>query len=78
LQVFFREGVSLVAAGLGVGILAAIAVGRLLSTLLFGITPTDPVAALATLAILIGAGLGAACIPAFRASKVDPIEVLRA
>ncbi len=77
-QLFFREGVSLVAAGLGVGILAAIAVGRLLSTLLFGITPTDPVAALATLAILIGAGLGAACIPAFRASKVDPIEVLRA
>jgi ABC-type antimicrobial peptide transport system permease subunit len=77
-QLFFREGVYLVATGLGVGILGAIAVGRLLSTLLFGITPADPVAAFATLAILIGAGLGATCIPAFRASKVDPIEVLRA
>jgi predicted lysophospholipase L1 biosynthesis ABC-type transport system permease subunit len=76
-RLFFREGALLVAMGLGAGILAAIAIGRLLRTLLFGVTPADPIAALATLAILITAGLGATCIPALRASKVDPVQVLR-
>jgi ABC-type antimicrobial peptide transport system permease subunit len=76
-RLFFREGALLVAMGLGAGILAAIAIGRLLGTLLFGVTPADPIAALATLAILITAGLGATCIPALRASKVDPVQVLR-
>jgi ABC-type antimicrobial peptide transport system permease subunit len=78
LRLFLKEGAVLVGVGAGVGIVAALAVGRLLTAILFDVTPADPLSAALAFSMLVLVGLGAACIPALRASRVDPIEVLRA
>jgi ABC-type antimicrobial peptide transport system permease subunit len=78
LRLFLREGAILVSVGASIGIVAALAVGRLLGAILFDVTPADPLSATVAFAMLVLVGLGAACIPALRASRVDPIEVLRA
>ena len=78
MRLFLKEGAMLVGAGVLVGIVAALAVGRLLSTILFNIAPADPASAVFSLLLLALIGLGAACIPALRATQVDPVEVLRA
>jgi ABC-type antimicrobial peptide transport system permease subunit len=72
-----RESLLLVAVGVGVGLATALATTRLVSTLLFGLTPTDPLTiALATL-LMIGAAAIAGYLPARRASRVDPLVALR-
>jgi len=75
---FVREGAALTLAGLGAGLAGAVAAGRWMSSLLFGVTPADP----ATLAIVVCALAGAAAcatyVPARRAAGVDPSDALRA
>ncbi len=75
---FVREGAALTAIGLAAGLAGAVAAGRWISTLLFGVTPADP----ATLAIvactLAGAAACATYVPARRAAAVDPNEALKA
>jgi len=78
IRLFLKDGALLVSVGLVIGIVAALAVGRLLSAILFEVTPADPLSVAVSVAMLGLLGLGAACIPALRASKVDPVEVLRA
>jgi predicted permease len=78
MSLFLREGAMLVGAGVLVGIVVALAVGRLLGAILFDITPADPTSVAFTLLLLVLIGLGAACIPALRATRVDPVDVLRA
>jgi predicted permease len=78
LRLFLKEGALLVGAGAAVGIVVALVVGRLLSAILFDVTSADPLSATVAFAVLALVGLGAACVPALRASKTDPIEVLRA
>jgi ABC-type antimicrobial peptide transport system permease subunit len=78
IRLFLKDGALLVSVGLMIGIVAALAVGRLLSAILFEVTPADPLSVAVSIAMLGLLGLGAACIPALRASKVDPVEVLRA
>jgi putative ABC transport system permease protein len=76
-QLVVGEGSRLVAGGLVLGAIVAVLVGRLLQTLLFDVTPSDPVA-LAVAAIAFGAVALAAClVPAYRASRVDLMESLR-
>jgi len=71
------EGSKLVTAGLLLGAAAAVLVGRLLQTLLFDVTPADPLA-LGIAAVAFGAVALAACLlPAVRASRVDLMESLR-
>ena len=77
-MLFLKQGVVLVLIGAGVGIVGAFAAGRLLSSILFQIAPADPLAAVVTLLLLIAVGIAAVYIPAQRASKVDPVEALRA
>ena len=73
-----RQGLGLAAIGLALGIPAAIAGSRLLTSLLFGVTGTDP-AVLAGVALLVTSVALAACwIPAWRATQVAPTEALRA
>ena len=66
------------AIGIAIGIVGALAMSRLLSSLLFGGTPTEPLTYLMVTAILAGSALVASWVPAHRATRVDPRESLRA
>ena len=72
-----RETIVLVAAGLGIGVPAALLLSRYVSTQLFGVKPTDIGAAAAALVILSVVAAGAGFLPARRASEIDPIQALR-
>ncbi len=72
-----RETMVLVAAGLAIGIPAALAVSKYVSTQLFGVKATDIASAAAALIILAVVAAGAGFLPARRASTIDPIQALR-
>lgn len=73
-----RQAVVLLAAGLGIGAVGALAFGNALAGLLYDVAPHDPVS-LATAALLLGAAsLAASCVPARRAARVDPVKALAA
>ena len=71
------RGAALVAVGSALGIAAALASTQVLSTLLYGVERTDPLAMLGAVAVLLGVGVIAAYVPARRASLTDPATVLR-
>jgi predicted permease len=71
------ESMSLVGVGALVGIAASVAAGRLLTTLLFGLAPGDPLAVIAALASLLAVAGIAGYLPARQAARVDPIRALR-
>ena len=72
-----REIAVLVAAGIAIGLPAAVAGGRLVGKLLYGVSGTDPVSEAAAVAVLIAAGLLAGYLPARKASRIDPLTALR-
>jgi len=77
LKLVIGEGGRLTLIGLGIGILGAVALTRFMKSLLFGVTPTDPIV-LAAVALLMTAVVSLACLmPAIRAIKVDPLLALR-
>ena len=77
LKLIFRSGMLLVTIGLTVGLVAALALTRLMSSLLFEVSPTDPITFGAVVFCVIVAALLACYIPARRATKVDPLIALR-
>jgi predicted permease len=77
-RMFIRQGVGLAGIGAIGGLGAAVALTRLMSSLLFGISPLDPVTYLAVSLVLIGAAAIASYIPAQKATAVDPVKALRA
>jgi predicted permease len=77
LVMVLREAAWVVAAGIGVGVPAAILAARVVSNLLFGLTPYDPLTFALSALGLIGVALVAALVPARRACRVDPVVVLR-
>jgi predicted permease len=72
-----REVLALLAIGLAVGIPAAAGLGRFVASQLYGIQPRDPVIAGSTMAILALVSTAAGLIPAWRATRIDPILALR-
>jgi putative ABC transport system permease protein len=72
-----RQSLELVIAGVGLGTLAALALSRLLSSYLYGITAQDPLTFLGVAGLLVCMALAAGYLPARRATKVDPIVALR-
>jgi predicted lysophospholipase L1 biosynthesis ABC-type transport system permease subunit len=77
LRSVLRESWTLVAIGVAIGIPAALVVTRVLSTLLFGVTPSDPWVLGGAAACLFAVALVAASQPAWRAVRVDPLVALR-
>jgi predicted permease len=71
------EGMTLVAIGLGVGIVGALLLSRYLRTMLYAIKPADPLTFLAIAALLAFVALLACLVPAQRATQVDPLVALR-
>jgi putative ABC transport system permease protein len=72
-----RESAMLVAAGVAVGAVAAFYATRLFGSMLYGLTPTDPVTYGCAAGILAIAAVIASLVPARRASRVDPLTALR-
>ena len=71
------QGARLALLGVALGFIAAFAVTRLMTSLLFGVQPTDPITFIAVPALLMAVALLACYIPARRATRVDPIIALR-
>jgi putative ABC transport system permease protein len=77
LRLILGEGSVLILIGIGAGAMGALALSRLLSSFLYGVTATDPLTFLVVSMLLAGVGLLASYLPARRASKVDPMVALR-
>jgi predicted permease len=77
LRLIVGEGLRLIAAGLLIGVLAAFAATKLMKSVLYGVSATDPLTFVVIAAGLLIAGLLACWIPARRAAKVDPLQALR-
>ncbi|MFY9572672.1 MAG: FtsX-like permease family protein, partial [Blastocatellia bacterium] len=77
LKIVLRQGLQLTALGVVIGIGAAFGLTRVMSSLLFGVSTTDPVIFVSISLILSAVALGATFVPARRATKVDPMIALR-
>jgi predicted permease len=76
-RLVLREGMTLVGIGLAIGLAGALAVSRIVATLLYGVSPTDVVTFGSVSLLLAAVALVASYLPAVRASRVDPIQALR-
>ena len=72
------EGLRTVAIGVAAGVALALAAGRLVASLLYGIKPNDPGAIAVAAIVLLSIAAVASLVPAWRAAKADPVEALRA
>ena len=72
-----RESVALVCVGIAAGVAAAYGLSRLVTAMLFGLSPTDPLTYAAVAAMLMAVATAASGVPAFRASRLEPTEALR-
>jgi putative ABC transport system permease protein len=77
LGMVFRYAGVLLGAGLLIGLAGALAAGKLISTQLFDVKPTDPLTFAAVAAALVITGAVASAVPAVRATRVDPLIALR-
>jgi putative ABC transport system permease protein len=77
LRLIIREGMAVVVIGIGAGLLGGLALGRAVSSLVFGVPVRDPAVFIGVAATLATVALVACAIPALRASRVDPIVALR-
>jgi ABC-type antimicrobial peptide transport system permease subunit len=77
LRTALSEGMALVAVGLGSGLVGALILTRFLSSMLYAVTPNDPLTFAALSALLAAVALLACFVPALRATHVDPLVALR-
>ncbi len=77
LGMILKQGMTLVGTGVAIGLAAALIVGRLLARMLYGTGASDPLSVAGAAAVLFAVALAACYLPARRASRVDPVEVLR-
>ncbi len=72
-----RQGAALSAAGIAIGVIASLALTRLMSTMLFHVRPMDPVTIASVAAVVLATATLASFLPARRATRIDPMEALR-
>jgi predicted permease len=72
-----RQGLALACAGVAIGLAAALALARLVTNLLYGVTATDPVTFAVIPGLLVAVAALATYVPAWRASRVNPVDALR-
>ena len=77
IAMILRETLALVAAGLVIGCVLAVAASNLIHSRLYGIAPSDPFTLTAAALLLLIVAVAAACLPAYRASRLDPMTALR-
>jgi putative ABC transport system permease protein len=77
LRLILQQGMSLVLTGVLIGFVATLFVGRLLSTMLYGVSPSDPLSIAVAAGVLLAVALLACYLPARRATRIDPIIALR-
>ncbi len=77
LSLILGRGIALSFAGIGIGLAASFAVTRQLAGMLYGVEPFDLLTFASVSALLLAISIGASAVPAFRASRVDPMRVLR-
>jgi putative ABC transport system permease protein len=78
LALVFRQGMMLIGLGIALGLGGAVAASQAIITLLYGVSPLDPIAYLGVIALLVGVSVIACWMPAWRAARVDPSITLRA
>ena len=76
-RMVLRQGMILAGIGVLIGLLAALGLTRLMSSLLYGVEATDPVTFGVVAAILVAVASAASYLPALRASRTDPLEAIR-
>ena len=77
LRLIVRQGMIMTLGGVAIGLFASLALTRLMETLLFGVSVTDPLTFTVIALLLISVALLACFVPARRATKVDPLVALR-
>ena len=77
LRLVMARGLALTAAGVAIGALAALQLTRLMDYLLYGVNPRDPLAFGFAFVVIAMASLTACGLPAWRATRIDPLQALR-
>ncbi|HEY9140627.1 MAG TPA: ABC transporter permease [Bryobacteraceae bacterium] len=76
-SMILAQGLRVALYGIGAGLAAALALTRFLASLLYGVAATDPLTFLAVAALVLGVAITATALPAWRASRIDPVQSLR-
>jgi putative ABC transport system permease protein len=77
LKMVVADGMKPILLGVAIGFVAALALGRVVSSLIYGVRPTDPLTFATVAALLVAVGLLATIVPAYRATRVEPVRTLR-
>jgi predicted permease len=76
-RMILHQGAKLVLIGIAIGLAGSFALGRLINSLLFGVTAYDSITSISVVVVLTSAALAACYLPARRAARIDPMEALR-
>lgn len=77
LKLVLTDGMKPIFLGIIIGFAVALAMGHVVSSLIYGVSPTDPITFAAVAALLVAVGVLATIVPAYRATRVEPVRTLR-